>query len=83
MYYVHNTLELNYVFMPVPGPKPRSVLLFGPFLYEAASGPFFERVLAQKQAFLFFGRAAPVFAEQVQAFFIGNFIVRNFFGEGG
>lgn len=38
---------------------------------------------AQKQAFLFFGRAAPVFAEQVQAFFIGNFIVRNFFGEGG
>lgn len=38
VYYVHNTLELNYVFMPVPGPKPRSVLLFGPFLYEAASG---------------------------------------------
>lgn len=35
--------------MPVPGPKPRSVLLFGPFLYEAASGPFFERVLAQNR----------------------------------
>ena len=49
VYYVHNTLELNYVFMPVPGPKPRSVLLFGPFLYEAASGPFFERVLAQNR----------------------------------
>ena len=38
---------------------------------------------AQKQAFLFFGRAAPVFAEQVQAFFIGNFIVRKLFGERG
>jgi hypothetical protein len=25
------------------------VLLFGPFLYEAASGPFFERVLAQNR----------------------------------
>ncbi|MFQ9678903.1 MAG: hypothetical protein ACLRZH_01225 [Ruthenibacterium lactatiformans] len=45
VYYVHNTLELNYVFMPVPGPKPRSVPLFGPFLHEAAPGPFFERVL--------------------------------------
>ena len=49
VYYVRNTLELNYTFMPVPGPKPRSVLLFGPFLYEAASGPFFERVLAQNR----------------------------------
>ena len=50
VYYVRNTLELNYTFMPVPGPKPRSVLLFGPFLYEAASGPFFERVLAPRCA---------------------------------
>ena len=49
VYDVRNTLELNYVFMPVPGPQPRSVLLFGPFLYEAASGAFFERVLAQNR----------------------------------
>ena len=50
MYYVHNTLELNYVFMPVPGPKAAQRAAVRPFFcMRRRPGPFFERVLAQNR----------------------------------
>lgn len=74
IYFIHNTLKLNYAIFPLSDISRGEFLMFGPFLYETPNGDFFERILAKNHigkndaaALQIFYSTVPVVPEPIMA----------------